>query len=596
MNYRGYITSSRFYSLLGCVFFAFIVILGRLVWLHVIKSDELTQIADVSRKRVDVLNSRRGSIYDCRRNLLAGTRPVVELGIDPMVFNGMTTDRQPVDGDVERFLKLIGMSKSEFAEKSKRATITIERDDKTEVRNVQYRKLVDELDDNVYAQVKELKLKGICATRKYVRYYPGGEMAAHVLGFVNKESTPVLGIERFMDTWLKGQDGLRITERDGRRRELMQYCQTDIPSTDGLNVELSIDWVVQSVVEDEIQRLVELYSPEGISIIVSDPDTGFILAMGNYPSFDLNQFWKYPIENQRNRCVTDVYEPGSTFKIVAVSGAVNEGLFKPNSLVDCGHPIVEYKGRKVKLPSDSHPIGVVPLEMVVSKSSNRGAAMLGMALGDQRMYSYASRFGFGSKTGYGLDGEVSGILHQVKNWDGLTITRLPAGYAIGATPLQVHMAMSAIANGGLLMQPKLIRRIFDNDGRTVLEFFPQLRQRAVRSNTAHKVAAMLKNVVAKGGTAPKAAISGFEAAGKTGTARKIIDGKYSNQHHVASFTGFFPADKPQLAITVVVDDAKLTGPAYGGVVAAPAFSSIGSQLARYYVMSPQPAKDQLAIK
>jgi cell division protein FtsI/penicillin-binding protein 2 len=223
---------------------------------------------------------------------------------------------------------------------------------------------------------------------------------------------------------------------------------------------------------------------------------------------------------------------------------------------------------------------------IVVKSSNRGAAHLGLLLGENRLYDYASDFGFGKKTGCHLGGEISGTLHSPKNWDGLTITRLPMGHAVSATPMQVHAAMSVIANGGVLMQPMLAKRIFDSVGEDVVRFKPKAKRRVVSKEVANTVAQMLADVVDIGGTARRASIDNYNVAGKTGTTQKIINGRYSDQHHVASFCGFFPANNPSLVITVVVDEPNLKGVGYGGSVAAPAFRNIAESCIAYLGIRP----------
>jgi cell division protein FtsI/penicillin-binding protein 2 len=247
------------------------------------------------------------------------------------------------------------------------------------------------------------------------------------------------------------------------------------------------------------------------------------------------------------------------------------------------------------MPKDDHPHEMMTVAEIVAKSSNRGAAHLGMLLGEKRLHDYAASFGFGRRTGLGLGGEVNGLLHPVKNWDGLTITRMPMGHAIAATPMQVHAAMATIANGGLLMRPQVVRRLEGPEGQS-LEYWPDIERRVIGEDTARTMAQLLKNAASANGTAPRAAIPGFEVAGKTGTTQKIVDGHYSNQHHVGSFVGFFPASDPRVVISVVINDARLNGTAYGSTVAAPSFKSIAERLIQYLGIPPtQPAEPGTAV-
>jgi len=271
---------------------------------------------------------------------------------------------------------------------------------------------------------------------------------------------------------------------------------------------------------------------------------------------------------------------------VPAAAVLNEGIVEPTDVFATGVSRVSYKGRTLRLPSDHHNYESLSMHDVVVKSSNRGAAHLGLLLGEKRLHDYAAAFGFGEKTGCALGGEISGTLHRVSNWDGLTITRLPMGHAVSATPMQVHGAMSVIANNGILMEPMLTQRIFDREGQDVLRFSPKAKRRVISADVAGVMSQMLADVVGENGTARRAAIENYNVAGKTGTTQKIVDGSYSNQYHVASFSGFFPADRPQLVVTVVVDEPKLNGVGYGGVIAAPAFRNIAEACIAYLGIRP----------
>ena len=241
------------------------------------------------------------------------------------------------------------------------------------------------------------------------------------------------------------------------------------------------------------------------------------------------------------------------------------------------------------MPRDHHPLGKISVREVVAKSSNRGAAQLGIMLGDRRMYEYCRMFGFGRPTNLGARGERKGILHHPKNWDGLTITRLPMGHAVSVTPMQMHSAMAAVANDGILMKPQLIRRVFDSSGRTVVDFKPRGSQRVLQSDVSSLLTDMLVDVVGDNGTAKQAKVEGYEVAGKTGTTQKLVDGRYSNRHHVASFVGFLPADNPRVVVTVVVDEPKMKAGriGYGGSVAAPAFGKVAKEIMDYLGVRPE---------
>jgi len=557
-------------------------LLGRLFYLHVWDQAALLEFVEGNRKMVNVVEARRGNIVDTRGNLLATTRTSYNIGVDPQAF--LESDR----AKLPELARILGKPVAELEAKIDRKTRKAS-EDSIEVSLIRWAVLAKDTDEATHDAVKALGLRAVYGNQSHSRAYPAGLLAAHVLGYVNKEETPVTGIERFFDYYLRGQDGWRETERDGKRHELAQFREREVEPSDGLNVELSIDQMVQHIVEAEIARVAEEYHPKGISVIVSQPATGAVLAMANYPTYDPNEFYnteKYPISYQRNRVLTDVFEPGSTFKIVPAAAALNEGIVHPGDMFQTGIKRVSYKGRTLSLPDDSHTYESLSMHDIVVKSSNRGAAHLGLMLGDQRLYDYAANFGFGEKTGCDLGGEITGTLHAPRNWDGLTITRMPMGHAISATPMQVHCAMSVIANDGVLMEPMLAKRVFDGNGQDVIRFNPKAKRRVISTEVAHTVAGMLADVVGKEGTARRAAIDNYDVAGKTGTTQKIINGSYSNQHHVASFSGFFPSENPSLVITVVVDDPQLSGIGYGGSIAAPAFRNIAEACIAYLGIRP----------
>ena len=590
---KAFVSTARAALVSSAVAFAFCVLIGRLFYLHVWEQEALLEHVENNRRMVQIVEARRGNVVDNRGNLLATTHTRIDLGVDPQSVR--ETDRGKftelanlIDQPLEKVIRAIET-------KTRRGS-----DHAQAVSLIKWAYLAKGLDEDTYDKVRELGIKGVYGNRKYSRTYPSGKLAAHVLGYVNHEETPVTGVERFFDYYLRGQDGWRETERDGRRRELAQFRAREVAPADGLNVALSVDLMVQHIVEQEVARLAAEYNPESVSVIVSEPSTGAVMAMANYPTYDPNEFYntkKYPIDSQRNRALTDLIEPGSTFKIVPAAAALNEGIVAPEDIFQTGVERVSYKGRSLKLPSDHHTYDSLSMHDIVVKSSNRGAAHLGLILGENRLHDYAEAFGFGEKTGFDLGGEVSGTLHSVKNWDGLTITRLPMGHAVSATPMQIHGAMSVIANKGVLMEPLIAERVFDAVGNDIVHFSPKAKRRVVSTEVAQTVADMLVDVVGKDGTARKAAIDNYSVAGKTGTTQKIVNGKYSRQHHVASFSGFFPANKPALVITVVVDEPQLKGVGYGGSVSAPAFRNIAEACIAYLGIRPsRPDASFLALK
>lgn len=575
---RAFVSSARFGLLVVGIALCFCLLLGRLVFLHVIADSELNRVHFIT------LHARRGAILDSRGIPLATTNEAYELGVDP--HSVIPQD----DAKIPELAQLLHLPEKQIRDAFRRLQRSTHGPEGERIVNVRWQRLAESIDEETYRQVQALGIRAVYGTRKFERVYPSGPLGAHILGFMNKAGVAVSGVEKFANDYLKGHDGWRQVERDGRRRELAQFRIREVEPRFGWSVQLSLDSVIQHMVENELAAIQEKFAPEGATIIVSDAQTGRILALGSSPTFDPNHFWDFPIGVLRNRAITDVYEPGSTFKIVPTAGALHEGVVTVSTTYDCSLPTAEYNGRVLRLPKDDHAMGVLTVAEILEKSSNRGAAHLGITLGANRLYDTARRFGFGQRTGFELDLESPGILHPVNRWDGLTISRMPMGHAISATPLQVHYATSVIANGGVLMTPTILDRVFDEEGNTIFVFEPKAKERVISQQVAEQINKMLQGVVSDSGTARRAMVKGYSVAGKTGTSQKIIDGRYSNRHHVGSFSGYFPANRPRLVITVVVDNPNVRG--YGGVVAAPSFASIANQCIRYLGIPPDEAVEE----
>ncbi len=585
---KGFASNFRMTLLAVGVLTCFSAVCARLVYLHVIERDNLLKFVEKARRQIVVEHARRGALLDAKGNVLATSRSYIVLGADPEML------REEDSAKWTKLATLLGQPAFEV-DKTLRKNIAAAQlalasnDPEAKERRVRYVKLADEVDERVYDQIMDLRIRGIYGSRGYKRVYPGNQLAAHVLGYINKENTPVTGAEKHLDLYLKGQDGWIESEKDGARRELAQFRTREVDPIDGHDVVLTIDSVIQNMIERELDAIATKYNPKFATIIVSDPRTGAILGMANWPTFDLNNFAKAPLDVQRNFAVTDIIEPGSTFKIVAAGGALNDGAVSRFSTFDCENPMVVINGKERCLPKEDHAMGTLNVAEIVSKSSNRGAAHLAMRLGNQRFYEYARAYGFGQKTGFALapNAEVGGILDDPKRWDGLTITRMPMGHAVAATPLQIHMAMSAVAAGGALLRPQIIKEVRDPEGHVVRRLEIEKRAQVLKPSVAAELSQLLHGVVGPEGTAKGFDIEGFEIAGKTGTTQKIIDGKYVTNRHVASFVGFFPASRPEVVLSVIVDDAKVPGGlAYGRAVSAPALHNIAEQLIQYLDIKP----------
>jgi cell division protein FtsI/penicillin-binding protein 2 len=417
-----------------------------------------------------------------------------------------------------------------------------------------------------------------------LRVYPNGPLAAHALGFVGTEngSNHVSqtvgrdGVELVLNSALSGVAGWRVTQTDRQKHELVALRDEDVQARDGLNVVLTIDAAIQHIVETALADALQKHTPISITAVVTRPRTGEILAMVTLPNFDPNNPGASSADARRNRVISDVMEPGSTFKIVVVSGALNEGVVRLADTFDCEQGHFAFAGRVLH---DHEPFGILTTESIITKSSNIGAAKIGIRLGEGRLYDYVRDFGFGQRTGISLPGEARGILYPVKGWSKVSIAQIPMGQGIAVTRLQMIMAMSALANDGWLMRPMLVNRLEDRNGNVVEQYSPQ-RVRQVVSESADKLMVeALKTVVTPDGTAPGAAMKDYTGAGKTGTAQKVENGTYAEHKFYSSFVGFFPADNPELCISVVMDEPKEGY--YGGQVCGPVFKEIAERCASY---------------
>lgn len=581
-------TKLRTWILALLIFLGYGAVGYRLYDLHVVRSPQLQAEIHNSRYRIITQSPRRGDIFDVRGELLATSQTLYDIGVDPRLAKPEDLPKlSPLAylldlplTDVEKAFNVVnGHYASDPANSLER-----------------WRLLKKRVDEEKLKQIKALEIDCVYGNSEYTRVYPKREFAAHIVGYVRQDGQAVYGIEREYDFYLQGQRGWKESEVGGSRGEMAQFRRRQVAAIDGMDVALTLDAYVQSAIEEELRDIAERLKPESASIIVSDPYTGAILGLANFPTYDPNNYNSYPFASLKNRALTDPVEPGSTFKIVAASAALEEKLVNIGTMIDCSQEtIVMPNGYVARLPRDSHPLGILSVAEVVAKSSNRGAAHLGVMLGEDSFYEYTRSFGFGEETGLDLGQESIGILSPVKRWDGLTLTRIAMGHAIAATPLQIHFAMATVANGGVLMKPQIVSRIIDADGRPAIEFGPAPKRRVISRETAQTITGLLERVVSTEGTARVAAIPGYRIAGKTGTSQKIVDGRYSSREHVGSFTGFFPADAPEVVITVIVDGAKTSSVAYGSTVAAPSFKKIALKIIPRYAIAPSDDRPAIAL-
>ncbi len=442
------------------------------------------------------------------------------------------------------------------------------------------------IDEQQADEISRMKLPGVILQDVMVRSYPRGASMCHVLGYVNLERVGSAGIEQRWDRYLRGVPGLIISELDGQRRELYDRRALEIQPRQGADITLTLDQYVQHIVERALDHAVKEHQAAAAWAIVERIRTGEIIAMANYPSYDINRFRSSSPEVMRNRNIAYLYEPGSTFKIAVVAAALNEQLVTPTQIFDCERGHWFYRGRPLR---DYHAYDKLSVADIIKKSSNIGAAKIAILLGPTRLYRYLKAFGFGELTGIELPGEEAGLLRPASQWQALSVTRIAIGHEVAVTALQMLGALCAIANDGVLMKPYLVQRVTAPGGHVLFEQKPTALGSPIRPETAAQMKRLLIRVTEEGGTGFKARVAEYTVGGKTGTAQKPIPGGYSDLLNMASFTGFIPAEDPQLGIIVVLDEPKDIRT--GGAVAAPVFKEIAEQAIRYLDIPPANSKN-----
>lgn len=509
----------------------------------------------------------RGTIVDCRGagNALALNLAVKDVCADPKVIvsSGLVAQAASV------LSENLDVPADELADR-------INRPDR------RFAYLKRYVPEDAATPVVKLGIPGIFLNDTIIRHYPQRTFMCHVLGFVNYEGTGSAGVEQAMDTYLKGAPGYLQSCLNARNEELYWRRLQCIPALAGANVTLTLDQNVQYMVEKALDEVMGAQEAAGAWCIVERVKTGEILALASRPAFNPNEFRTADENSRLNRAIGFVYEPGSTFKVVAIAAALDEGTVRPDTEFDCENGAWEYGG---KILHDVHGYGVLDVADIAKKSSNIGTAKVALTLGEKRYYEYLKRFGVGARTGIELPGEEAGILNPVEKWARIDITRIAMGQSVAVTALQMASIFAALGNDGFMMRPYLVKSVTRPSGERLYESHPEVIARPVTQRTAGMMRSILQRVTEEGGTGTKAAVPGYEVAGKTGTAQKALPGGgFSSTDVVASFVGFLPAEDPELAIVVVVDSPRKAH--YGGTVAAPVFSSIAAQAVRYLEIPP----------
>ncbi len=459
--------------------------------------------------------------------------------------------------------------------------------------------LPEDVAENLRQVVAENWIEGFAFQNSIKRWYTTPNRATHLLGYISEvekideDGQPEyrmvgrFGVERTMETYLAGRDGWRKHRRDARGLLLPGDASSLLPPRAGLNVQLTIDMGLQSIAEEELEKGLREFNSKKGAVVMLDPKTGELLAMASRPHFNLNKREKI-VEHGYNYALQAVYEPGSTIKMVAAAAAIDQGLVSPTSIVHCHWG--NYKNGPVTV-KDAYPKGDLSITDVLKKSNNIGTYKMGLMLGPKRFYRYLHNFGFGSKTGIELSGESAGIARNTDN--PVDFSRATFGYATNVTPLQLTAAYGAIASDGMLRKPRVIKALVANEGSVWQEFETENVRQVVKPRTAELMRQALKTVTQEGGTAIRAAVPGFEVAGKTGTCRKYVEGVgYLEGQYIVSFVGMMPADNPEFVCLVVIDDPQPDDEElkiYGGTIAAPIFSRIGTRAASYLNLEPTEA-------
>jgi len=526
---------------------------ARLVQLQVNQHEELASRARSQQVGAIETSPSRGQLLDRQGRELARSIDTESFFADPReILN--------TDNTARRIAAVTGQDRTELAGRLSEAKET----------NKKFIWIVRRLDIQSASKLDQLNLDGIYSRKEPKRYYPNDSLAAHVLGFVGTDEIGLSGVEQYYNEKIRGEAGKVFLERDRDRRAFESY---EVQSHPGQTVVLTIDQAIQYRTEQALSAAVDRAHAKSGAAIVMDPRTGEILALANAPTFDPNQPAANSAEARANGALQNIYEPGSTFKIVAYSAAIEKGLVKPDDKIDCQMGQITVAGRLIH---DGHPYGVLTVADALAKSSNVGAIKLGLLVGNESMYEYMKRLGFGSRTGIDLAGESPGILRPLSRWQPSSIGSLAIGQEVGVTPLQMATAYSVLANGGTLVKPHLLRELRAPDGTVLFQAKPETRP-ALKAETTEALRSMFEGVTLHG-TAKKAQLDGYTAAGKTGTAQKVDPRThaYSATKFIGSFVGFAPVKNPAVVIIVVIDEP--LGSYHGGDVAAPVFREIAEQI------------------
>jgi len=539
----------------------------RLIYLQIFRRADLVARAERQQLRTQAVPPKRGDILDRRGRVLATS-------VDADSVYAVPTEIADVADAAKKLCAAFGDCSNR-----ERQQLT-EKLGQQKARNREFMYVRRQIGPDQAKRVAALNLDGIAFIRESKRFYPNKELAAHLLGYVGIDNTGLDGLESTYDSKIRGKAGVMLVQNDARRHVFSRF---ERPPTAGSTVELTIDEYLQHIAERELHMGVQVNRAIGGSAIVMNPRTGEILAMANEPTFNPNTYRDADEVARRNRAIQDLYEPGSTFKVVTASAALEEKVLTPDTLIDTNPGRLVIDRSRVITDDAGRNNGVLSFEKVIVKSSNIGAVKIGFKVGTERLSRFVSLYGFGRQVSPDFPAENAGIVWSPEKWTDSALASVSMGYQIAITPLQMVAAVSSVANGGVYVEPRVVRAIY-HDG--VRYQTPQkMVRRTISPDTAATLTQIMEGVVTDG-TAKRAQIDGFTIAGKTGTAQKLIGGRYSHSDHFASFVGFLPSHDPSLAVVVVLDSPHGPNGDHGGMVAAPIFKNIAEPALRYLGIGP----------
>ncbi len=549
-NYQKFRPRILFVSSL--IVFIWVGLSLRLVKIMVFDSSYYRKIGFNQSQKQEPLKAVRGNIFD--RNQVQLTKNIIHYSIGAHPKKILKKEELS-----ETLSNITGRDAEIYFNKlsSNRPFVTLEP------------KIKRELGEKVLENLPDLIVE-----RKSRRSYPHSNIASQVIGFTNTDDSGLVGIERQFEEYLSGKDGWIVKQVNvaGKTGSFHKANYPKQDPDDGSNIQLTIDLEYQSILQEELQRRIDESGAKGAMGILMDPQNGDILAMASLPDFDLNNPNITPLENQKNKVITDQFEPGSTFKIVAATAALNTGKVSLNDEFNCEVGKFEFDGWTI---SDHEKFGVLTFPQIIANSSNVGVIKIAQIIGKEPLYRLSRNYGFGTPTGISFPGESQGILRQKKDWSKMSLASVSIGYEVGVTALQIASAYSAIANGGVLLKPQIVRQIISNKGELLYKSKPEPIRKVVKAETMLIMKEILTKVINEG-TGSKADVEGWSVAGKTGTARKYMKGGYSKKY-ISNFAGFFPTENPRIVGVVMLDEPNY-GLHWGGYGAAPLFKRIAQRI------------------